>query len=179
MTTRRSRYCLGSLAGLSITADQTALIGSFVLWIILSAIAFVLLQLDPLQAILGALLAVLLHWSSEFVHHLGHAWAARHTGYPMRGIRLWWLLALSKYPRDEPPLPASVHIRRALGGPFFSAILTLLAGVAALALQSVGGLPWYFALFLFLDNLLVFTLGSFLPLGFTDGSTVLKYIREM
>lgn len=178
MSTKRSSYSLGSLAGLTITADHRALIGSLVLWLIFSAVGLLFLKLDPIQAVVGALLAVLLHWASEFVHHLGHAWAAQRTGYPMRGIRLWWLLALSKYPRDEPPLPPSVHIRRALGGPFFSAILTVLAGIVALVLQNVGGILWYLALFLFLDNLLVFTLGSFLPLGFTDGSTLLKYIRE-
>jgi hypothetical protein len=29
--------------------------------------------------------------------------------------------------------------------------------------------------FFFLDNLLVFTIGSLLPLGFTDGSTLLAW----
>jgi hypothetical protein len=33
----------------------------------------------------------------------------------------------------------------------------------------------FLLLFFFLDNLLVFTLGAFLPLGFTDGSTLLRY----
>jgi hypothetical protein len=31
------------------------------------------------------------------------------------------------------------------------------------------------ALFAFWNNLLFFTLGALLPLGFTDGSTLLKY----
>ncbi len=31
------------------------------------------------------------------------------------------------------------------------------------------------ALFFFLDNLLVLTLGALLPLGFTDGSTILRW----
>ncbi|MBK7920605.1 MAG: hypothetical protein IPJ94_31005 [Chloroflexi bacterium] len=30
----------------------------------------------------------------------------------------------------------------------------------------------------FLDNLLVLTLGAFLPLGFTDGSTLLRYMNQ-
>jgi hypothetical protein len=29
--------------------------------------------------------------------------------------------------------------------------------------------------FFFLDNLLIFTLGVFVPLGFTDGSTLLRW----
>jgi len=28
-----------------------------------------------------------------------------------------------------------------------------------------------------LDNLLVFTIGAFLPLGFTDGDTLLRYMN--
>ncbi|MFQ5436102.1 MAG: hypothetical protein ACE5FD_14615, partial [Anaerolineae bacterium] len=77
--------------------------------------------------------------------------------------------------RDEPELPAHIHLRRALGGPAASALLTLLAGLLALALRGAPGLRWPLAAFLFLDNLLVFTLGAFLPLGFTDGSTLLHY----
>jgi hypothetical protein len=38
-------------------------------------------------------------------------------------------------------------------------------------------LTWVAALVL-LDNLLVFTLGAFLPLGFTDGSTILRWWRR-
>jgi hypothetical protein len=34
---------------------------------------------------------------------------------------------------------------------------------------------WWVALFFFLDNLLVLTLGAFVPLGFTDGSTLLRW----
>jgi hypothetical protein len=30
-------------------------------------------------------------------------------------------------------------------------------------------------LFIFLDNLLIYTLGAMLPLGFTDGSTILNW----
>jgi hypothetical protein len=39
----------------------------------------------------------------------------------------------------------------------------------------VAGTLWLLATFFFLDNLLVLTLGSFLPLGFTDGSTLLEW----
>ena len=35
----------------------------------------------------------------------------------------------------------------------------------------------FIAAFLFWDNLLVFTLGALLPLGFTDGSTIIKLLR--
>src|SRR5690242_10193969 len=114
---------------------------------------------------------MLLHWLSDIVHHLGHAWAARRTGYPMVGVRLSGVLGSSIYPPDEPPLPAAVHIRRALGGPIASLLLTLVAAAIVLALRSSGGTVWWVALFFFLENLLVFTLQVFLPLGFNDGGT--------
>ena len=93
----------------------------------------------------------------------------------MMGITYWWVLAASRYPRDEPELPAEIHIRRALGGPSFSFLLALVAGVIAYLLRTNGGLTWWLALFLFLDNLLIFTIGALLPLGFTDGSTLLYW----
>ena len=95
----------------------------------------------------------------------------------MIGIRLgeWGLLGTSVYPPDEQTLPARIHIRRALGGPTGSLLLSAVAAVTALALRTVGGALWWVALFFFLDNLVVFTLGAFPPLGFTDGSTLLQW----
>ena len=103
--------------------------------------------------------------------------AARRTGYPMSGIRLgkWGVLGTSLYPADEPALPAAIHIRRALGGPAGSLVVTLAAAAVALALRAEGGALWWVAVFVFLDNLLLLTLGAFLPLGFTDGSTLLRW----
>lgn len=85
------------------------------------------------------------------------------------------LLAASRYPSDEPELPAEIHIRRALGGPIASLVVSLLSGFAALALQPVGGALLMVTMFWFLDNVFVFFLGSLLPLGFTDGSTLLYW----
>ncbi len=116
------------------------------------------------------LAAACFHYASEFWHQLGHAFAARRTGYPMEGVYFWGVLGASQYPKDEGELPAQVHIRRALGGPIASLALTLAAGLCAWFLPS-GALRWMAAI-LFLDNLLVFTLGAFLPLGFTDGGTL-------
>ena len=50
-----------------------------------------------------------------------------------------------------------------------------MAGGIALALRDAGGVAWWVAVFFFLDNLLVMTLGAFLPLGFTDGDTLLAW----
>jgi hypothetical protein len=166
---------VGRVAGLRLTADLSAIISSVLLWLLLSGIAIVSLGVPPAAAIIAGLVAVLLHWGSDIVHQLGHARAAGATGHPMIGIRLWGVLSASVYPSDEESLPASVHIRRALGGAPASLLLTAILAAIALALRSLGGVYWWIALFLFLDNLLVFTLGALLPLGFTDGSTLLHW----
>ena len=173
-----SIYKLGSIAGLRLRAQPSTIISSIVLWVLLSGAAVGLLALSPGWAFLGALVAVALHWLSVLMHQLGHALAARRTEYPMVGIEFWLLLSCSLYPKEEPALPADIHIRRALGGPIASLALSLLAGLCVLALYGGGGVLWWVALFFFLDNLLVLTLGAILPLGFTDGSTLLYWIRR-
>jgi hypothetical protein len=169
---------LGRFAGLSLSAMPSAIIGTLVLWVVLSAIGIALLRVDWPKAIGGGLIAALLHQASEIVHQLGHSWAARQTGYPMTGIRLWGLLSTSVYPPDEPALPATIHIRRALGGPMTSLLVSILAGIFLYALRDRDGVARWIALFFFLDNLLTFTLGSCLPLGFTDGSTLLHWLGK-
>jgi hypothetical protein len=174
---------LGKVAGLELSARPSAIVGFILLWVLLGGVAALLFKVPLGEAIVGGFIAVVLHYVSEIVHNLGHAWAARRTGYPMIGVRLFGVLGVSLYPQDEPPLPADVHIRRALGGPAASLLLTLVAAVIALALRPstalraglLGKTPWLVAVFCFLENLLVFTLGAFLPLGFTDGSTLLEW----
>src|SRR5690348_5018426 len=87
---------LGNLAGLRLTAAPSAIAGSLILWALLSVIG-VALDLSPVAAVVGGLIAVLLHWLGETVHQLGHAWAARRTGHPMIGVRFWWVLSASIY----------------------------------------------------------------------------------
>jgi hypothetical protein len=172
-----NEYKLGKAAGLSLSADPPAIVGSVLLFVLLSSVAIFILNLPVGVAVVGSLLAVLLHWVSDIVHHLGHAWAARRTGFPMIGIRLgkWGLLGTSLYPPDEQTLPAIIHIRRALGGPTMSLLLSIAAAVTALLLRTLGAALWWVGVFFFLDNLFVFTLGALLPLGFTDGSTLVKW----
>ena len=176
---------LGNIAGLKITAHRSAFIGFVLVWIALALVGMALFYLPFISAVLWALVATLLHYFSEFFHQWGHARAARRVGYPMIGVRYWWILGASIYPKDEPDLPGRTHIRRALGGPAASFFLTVVAGIltAAVALSipsDGGGTPFQWELlavsaFFFLDNLFVFTLGAFLPLGFTDGSTILRW----
>lgn len=167
---------LGRIAGLNLTFSYTAIGGIFVMWVVFAGAGHYLFRAEFGPALLGGLIASMLHTCSEIFHQLGHAAAAGATGHPMTGIKLWWMLGSSVYPSDEPQLAATVHIRRALGGPSASALLTLLAVVAWLLLRAATP-EWSWVGILFLvDNLLFFTLGSFLPLGFTDGSTLLRWL---
>ena len=172
-----NEFKLGKVAGLDLSAIPLAIVGSVLLFVILSVVAIGILQLPVGIALIGSFAAVILHWASDIAHHLGHARAARKTGYPMSGIRLgtWAILGTSLYPDDEPELPANIHIRRALGGPAGSLLVSLIAAGIALLLYNLGGILWWLAIFFFLDNLIMFTMGAFLPLGFTDGSTLLQW----
>jgi hypothetical protein len=165
----------GKIVGLQLWITPSAVIASAVLWLALTLVATFLFDVALIEAVLGGMIAVGLHWLSELWHQKGHALAAKRTGYPMEGNRLWTLLGLSLYPRDEPELPANIHIQRALGGPIASFILVLVAAILLLVTLPVGGVPVLLAQFFLLENLFVFFLGAFLPLGFTDGSTLLYW----
>ncbi len=171
---------LGTLAGLQLTATSAAFIGSIVLYVIV-VIVMAILNIPIVAALLGGVIVLISHWFTEMVHQLGHAWAARRTGYPMIGVRFGFLGVLSTalYPPDEPPLPAKVHIRRALGGPIFSAWLSAIAFIVILmTIRSVAAV-WEFVLwFFFLENFFVMTLQVFIPLGFNDGGTIWHWLRK-
>lgn len=158
---------LGTLAGLSLAAAPSALAASPLLWLALSALAVAWLRLSAVAAVIGGGIAVLVHWASEITHQLGHAWAARRTGYPMQGIRLWGALSASIYPNDEGELPARVHT-------LWSLLAGLAAGIVAALAFPAGGLARYLSLSAFGDYLGVLALGAFAPLGFTGGSTLLR-----
>jgi len=169
---------LGRLAGLMISARPSAFASSLVLWVLAGSFARLVLHQSLAIAVASGALVLVLHWVGAIWHQLGHAWAARRTGYPMSGIRLWYLLSTALYPADEPALPVAIHVRRALGGARGSLVLSVVAGTLALALRTGAGAFWWVLAFFFLDNLVIFTLGAFLPLGFTDGSTLLRLRRE-
>ena len=169
---------LGVLTGLELNARPSALAAYLILTVSLSALGVFALGLPPLQALLFGLICAVLHFGGELWHNLSHAAAARRAGYPMIGVTFWGLLATSRYPENEGSPPANVHIQRALGGPLGSIVMTVLAGVILLAAKDSAPLTASLSWFFFLDNLLVFSLGSFLPLGFTDGSTILYWLKR-
>jgi hypothetical protein len=169
------KFPITHIGDLAITGTRLAVLGSLLLWLLFTLLGIFVFALAPATAVFGGLLATLLHWLSGLLHHLGHARAARRTGYPMREVRLLHVLAASIYPRDEPELPAEIHIRRALGGPPVNIVLGLAGLVIVLLLPDGGGLWYLLALFFAQENLLVYGLGAFMPLGFTDGSTLLEW----
>src|SRR6476469_7467121 len=175
--TQTTEMDLGKIRGLKLTADNSALLGLLLLWVVLGVAVVILLRLSVIEGVTLGLVGAILHWIAELMHQLGHAQAARKAGYPMIEVRFWWLLSSSIYPADEPKLPAEIHIRRALGGPTRSFILAVAFGIITLLLPQ-GSYQWWASLFFAADNFLVFTVGSLLPLGFTDGTTLLRWLRK-
>lgn len=171
----RRKFPIAHIGDLAITGTQLAVLGSLLLWLLFTLLGIFLFALALATAVLGGLLATLLHWLAGLLHHLGHAWAAQRTGYPMREVRLLHVLAISIYPRDEPELPAETHIKRALGGLPVNILLGLIGLGVGLAIGDGGGLWYLLAMFFGLENLLLYGLGAFLPLGFTDGSVLLEW----
>lgn len=168
---------LGRLFGLQISVFPPALAGTFIVWSGLALALFYGIKLPLGESIFFGLIATLLHWTSELIHSLGHAYAAKRTGYPMIGITFGALalFALTLYPKDEPDLPPSIHIRRALGGPIINGLLSI---VLYLFLPLWHGDWLWIGLFALLENIFVYTLQVFLPLGFNDGSTILNNLRR-
>ena len=167
---------LGYIAGLDVRARPFAFVAFALMWVAFSALGIFALDLSPFTSLWGGFTGAVLQYASELWHHLGHAVAARRTGYPMSGITFLGPLALSRYPANEGELSGKIHIQRALGGPVASAILTVITGLLLLAQSNAPqGVAYWLTLITFVDNLLVFTLGAFLPLGFTDGSTLLHW----
>ncbi|MBC7870376.1 MAG: hypothetical protein H7Y09_06010 [Chitinophagaceae bacterium] len=172
----KKTFHLGKIGGLEILVKPLVFVVFIVLWLVGVGVGIGLLKLSFGTAFVGGFLCVAAHYITNYLHHFGHSLAAKRAGYPMTGILVMNILAKSLYPRDEPELPAKVHIQRALGGPIFSGLVALILGLAAAALRSSGGILYGVVLFAFLDTLLVYTLGAFLPLGFTDGSTLLYWL---
>jgi hypothetical protein len=173
-----AEFYFGQLAGIQLSARRSALLAFGLVWAALAVLARVGLNLALFPALLGSFCAAILHWCSDLAHQLGHAWAARRNGYPMSGLCFWGVFSTCLYPQDEPELPARIHIRRALGGPITSLLLSILEGVLVIVHRQTDGVIWWVVVFFSLDNFLALTLGAFLPLGFTDGSTLLTWMGK-
>ncbi len=136
------------------------------------------------QAVLAGTLSAIAMFVFEFIHQWGHSRAARSVGYPMTGIHWHSWFSSGIYPADEPPLPPSVHIRRALGGFWINVLIGLLLAPPAIYFWPCGGgVAWVIA-FTSVWNFFVLGLGALLPIDIpgvftTDGGTILHYWREI
>ena len=163
------------IAGLEIKVDRTA----YNVFFVLALIPFVVIGgynaiFRPAELHVSTFINALLvgvcfaayHEIAQFVHQLGHALAARATGYPMTGIRYEWGFTYSEYLPNEPPLPDNVHIQRSLGG---VGGITLMLVIAVLLWLQVdvtanGFMRWVLNFVLF-DSLLLFIASAVLSDG--------------
>lgn len=168
---------LGKLFNLQISFIPFLFAGVAFIWLGLTLLGYFSFNIPLGESILLGFLGMFLHYISELIHCLGHAVTARSTGHPMNGIRfgLLGIFAQTMYPKDEPELPSATHIRRALGGPIANLIVSLILFVI---LPFWRGNWYWLGLFIFLDNLFVYTLQVFLPVGFNDGSTILRELLK-
>src|SRR5690606_27358549 len=106
------------------------------------------------------------------------------VGHPSTGVVLWWLLGSTRYPATEGKLLPQVHIRRALGGPIASAIFALFVTIISFVwLRRLSEATDFLAVWLMLDNWLVFTIGALFPplnIGIfsNDGGTIWNSLRN-
>lgn len=169
---------LGTLGGLKLNAEPSAQIFTGIVALILALLGNIVFGLSIIEAVLGAIVATALFWLSEFWHQYGHALAARMVGYPMLGVTFFLVLGRSLYPSDEPTLPPNIHIRRALGGPIASLILSVVMFILMRLTSGMSGAIPIIIQFLFYLNFFIYTLQVFVPLGFNDGSTILRNLRK-
>ena len=173
-----TKVSLFYLDDLKIEAYRSIFVWSLLFWVFVTFVALSVMGLPFGISILGGFISMLLHWVSALAHQLGHARAARQTGYPMVGVDLWFLLGTSIYPDDEPELPAEVHIKRALGGIPISLFLGLTGVILSVVLRTNPGLAYIVVVFFTVENLLVFTIGAIMPLNFTDGGTLREWLPK-
>ena len=169
-----------TLYGLPVSVVPGFFAGTGLTLLALAGIGLFALGFGLIPTLAGAVAATALMWLSELVHQLGHAIAARRAGHPMIAITLgrYLVLGTSVYPANEGELPPAIHIRRALGGPVASLIVSAFALPIALALRPAGGAPFAVAAFVFLLNFFAYTLQVALPLRFNDGEVLWRYLRR-
>lgn len=129
------------------------------------------------EAVIGSLIGLALLLILNHAHQMGHATAAKQTGYPMVAWRSFFIICTSIYPDDEPELPAEVHIRRALGGQYFSLPLFIVGILAAFVILPDHGVAGVLAVY-FLIVSFAFSLGALVPAPYYlefDGNTIMEW----
>lgn len=175
---------LGNWFQLKITITPLAILSYIVVVPVVAAVTIAWLSLSLFEAIVAGSLSALSMFVFESLHQFGHAWAARSVGYPMIGLHHFSWFSASHYPKDEPPLPPAIHIRRASGGFWVNILFGLIFGVLAIWVWPISPFWGWVTAFTAIYNFFVLGLGALLPIDipgvFTiDGGTILHYWREM
>src|SRR5574337_344294 len=174
---------LFTLFGLKTTISRVGIVSFLAAILLLALIASALLPLSLLEAVLAGVLSAVVMFVFEWLHQLGHAYAARAVGHPMIGVHYHSFLSASVYPADEPPLPASLHVRRALGGFWINLVIGIFLLPYGFFLWFDGDVRGWIVAFTALYNLFILGLGALVPIDipgwFTnDGGTLLRLWRE-
>jgi hypothetical protein len=182
---------LGRIFGLETTFTPLFWPSYAALAVVAAVLARWLVRLPVSLAIVAGCLSAVLFLLYEWLHQLGHAFAARRVGHPMTGLRFFNLFSGGQYPPDEPALPARLHVRRALGGFWVNVVIGLLWLPLVFKVWPVGreilppdaSLIAWVAGFSAFVNLVILGLGALLPLkipggGLNDGATLLHYWLE-
>jgi hypothetical protein len=123
------------------------------------------------QAVLIAFVAMVTLLVADVGHAIAHIQSANWAGAPMDLVLISMGMPRTIYSDDH--VPPAVHRKRAIGGPIFSAVGTILSLVVYLA-ASDGGLLSEWAGWSLIGHGFIL-LGSLAPLPMVDGGTILKW----
>lgn len=165
-----------------VSFTRSGQIGTAILIVICTILAVIFTDLTALDSLIAGILAMIIHWLSEFFHQYGHFFAAKQVGKPSIGIRTWWVLAATRYPQDEGELVPQIHIRRAIGGPITSVIVLIVLLILAALFWSMGGMLQFLIGWGIFIQIAIFILGALVPLKIggltTDGAILLREWRR-
>jgi len=119
---------LGRIGNLTVSAKPSALISTLLVWLLFSAFWDCRAWHIVSQSILGRSDRMrLLHVAADILHQVGPCLGCAANWLPMNRHPNVGPAQRLRVPPDEPALPATVHIRRALGGPMGSLLASILA----------------------------------------------------
>ncbi len=111
-------------------------------------------------------------YAAVIIHAAGHIVSGRAVGSPMAANIVTATFHLNQYAEPAGPLPAHVHIGRALGGP----LANLIIGLGAIGLSSI--LPSAWLASFSLANL-AFGALAFLPIPTIDGEVIWRELLRL
>lgn len=155
-----------------VKVNLTVFIPIVTLWV---GITWVFLYLNPergfWQSVLIGFVSVILLIFADFGHAIAHIFSARHANAPMDEILIKGDMPRTLYWDNK--VSPDVHRMRALGGPIFSGLGSLLS-LAIYGLASGNGILRDLAAISAIGHGFLL-MGSLLPLPMVDGGTILKW----